>query len=351
MNWNPIDSWQQRRARRRWMPDARPERTGRIAKVSVLALILILALSAVLELTGGGEGPAVAQYVEENGVEPVELVEQAARSRRLVFLADIQGSAAPKRLAADVVERLGRGIGLDAVALEVPASEQPYIDLYLNTPEEDASILLSRPRAIREGETQGNAYFEIYRRVRQVNDSLPADRRIRIVALDDEDWPPQRSVSPNVLAQRFGARDEAMQKRVQSVLERQPRARILIFVSGLQALSQGGANVQTGGTRTVQAQWLAARLRQLYPQDVFSFLVDAPGGGAARPLVAAYTGTAAGPLLVEEGAQTAAVATRQGFDFTRQPVRVRGTPGIRFELEPRTFQLDDVAQGYIYLAR
>lgn len=351
MNWNPIDSWQQRRARRRWMPDARPQRTGRIAQASVLALILILAVSAVLELTGGSEGPAVAKYVEKNGVDPLDLIEQAARSRRLIFLADIAGSAAPKRLAADAVGRLGRGMGLDAVALEVPASEQPYIDLYLNTPTEDASILLSRPRAIREGETQGNAFFDIYRRVRQVNDSLPADRRIRIIALNDEDWPPQRSISPNQLAQRFGARDEGMQKRVQAVLERQPRARILLFVSGLQAMTQGSANVQTGGTRTVQAQWLAARLRQLYPQDVFSFLVDAPGGGGARPLVAAYTGTAAGPLLLEQGAKTAAVSTRQGFDFSRQPVQVRETPGIRFELEPRTFQLRDVAQGYIYLAR
>lgn len=344
--WNPIESYRQRRARNRFMPKARPERTGRIAKVSAIALVLILAISAVLELGGGNAGSGLAERVRADGMPPLDLIEQAARARRLIFLADIQGTTAPRRLAAEAVERLGMGMGLDAVALEVPASEQPYIDLYLNTPQEDASILLTRPRAVREGES---GFFDIYRAVRRVNDQLPPERRMRIIALDDEDWPPQRALSPNLLAQRFGTRDSVMQQRIMAVLERAPRARILVFVSGLQALANGGARVQTGGTRTVEARWLAARLRELYPQDVYSILVDAPGAGRARPLVAAYRGTAAGPLLAEEGMASTGVSTRTDFDFSRQPIRVGGTPGIRFELEPRTFTLADVAHGYIYL--
>lgn len=344
--WNPIESYRQRQARNRYMPKARPERTGRIAKVSVIALVLILAISAALELGGGGEASSLAEHVRAEGVPPLELIEQAARARRLVFLADVPGTSAPRRLAAEAIEKLGTGIGLDAVALEVPASEQPYIDLYLNRPEEDAGILLSRPRAVREGEA---GYFDIYRAVRRVNDRLPPERRLRIIALDDEDWPPQRALSPNQLAQRFGARDSAMQQRIQGVLDRAPRAKILIFVSGLQALASGGARVQTGGTRTIEATWLAARLRERYPQDVYSILVDAPGAGTARPLVASYRGTVAGPLLAEEGVGSIGVSTRTGFDFSRQPIRVGETPGIRFELEPRAFTLADVAHGYIYL--
>src|SRR5690606_998602 len=173
-------------------------------------------------------------------------------------------------------------------------------------------------------------YFEIYRAVRRVNDQLPPERRLRIIALDDEDWPPKQALSPNQLAQRFGARDSAMQQRLQAVLERAPRAKILIFVSGLQALASGRARVQTGGTRTVETTWLAARLREVYPQDVFSILVDAPGAGTARPLVVAYRGTAAGPLLAEEGVGSIGVSTRTGFDFSRQPIRLVSTPGIRF---------------------
>lgn len=350
MIWNPIDSYQQRRARRRYMPRANTARTGTIAKVSMVALALILLVSVVIELSGGSAGPALAKHVRENGVAPLELIERAARGRRLVFLADVPGAPAPKQLAADAVERLGLGAGLDVVGLEVPASEQPYIDLYLNTPEENAGILLARPRAIREGEGSGNAFLEIYRRVRRVNDQLGADRRIRILALDGEDWPPQRALAPHELARLFGARDSAMQERVQSVLTRLPRARMLLFVGGLQAMASGGANIQTGGTRTVRAQWLAARLRQRFPQDVYSILVDAAAGGG-RPRVAAYRGTAAGPLLEEENAPTAAVTTRHGFDFTRQPIRTVGTPGVNFELDPRTFLLRDVADAYIYLDR
>jgi len=350
--WNPIENLRQRMARRRYMPRARTQRTGTIAKVSLAALVVIVAISAALELRGSREGEVLADYVRAQGVPPLELIERAALRRRLVFVADIPGSVATKQLFADAVERVARGSGLDVVALEVDAGEQRFIDAYLSQPEEDIRILLGRPRAIRESEGVANAYLGIYRRVRQINDSLSADRRIRILALDAEGWPPARALPPHELVRRFGARDSIMAERMDRLLQRQPRTRSLLFVNGLSSLRGAGGLVQTGGTRALAVAWLAERLARSYPQDVYSILVDATAPGAARPRVAAYRGTTAGPLLAAEwGSQTVAVPVRPPLAALRQPVRATATPGTSFELTPRGFGLADVADAYVYLGQ
>ena len=173
-----------------------------------------------------------------------------------------------------------------------------------------------------------------------------------IVALDAGDWPPAGAPAPNELARAYGQRDAAMEQRILSILQRDPRTRMLLFLDGVHALRSGGANVQTGGTRTVEVQWLAARLSTAYPQDVYSILVDASAPALGRPRVAAYRGTAAGPLLAPEfGRREIAAPVRSSMSFTRQPIRVSATPGINFELAPRTFAITDVAKAQIYLGQ
>lgn len=352
MFWNPVERIQLRLARRRYMPRTRVARTGTIGKVSLVALGVIVAISAVLELRGSREADALADFLRQRGVAPLELVERAALRRRLVFISDIPGSVATKQFFADALERVTRGSGLDVVALEVDAGEQRYIDAYLSTEQEDVGILLSRPRAIHEHEGVANAYLGIYRRVRQLNEKLGADRRIRIIALDAEDWPPARALPPQELARRFGVRDSVMGARMQSVLHANPRTRTLLFVSGMSSLRGGSGLVQTGGTRSIQVRWLADRLARAYPQDVYSILLDAPAVAAPRIRVASYRGTAAGPLLEERYSGPAAgVPARAAPSFTRQPVRIATTPGINFDFAPRTFEFSSVADAYIFLGQ
>jgi len=352
MIWHPIEHIQLRLARRRYMPRTRVTRTGTIAKVSLLALAVIVLISVVLELKGSREGEVLAAYLRQQGVPPLDLVERAALRRRLVFVADIPGSIATKHFFADAVERIGLGSGLDLVGLEVDGAEQRYIDAYLSTPEEDVGILLGRPRAIHEHEGVANAYLGIYRRIRKLNDGLGADRRIRILALDADGWPPRRALAPNELAREFGARDSIMSLRMQQVLQLNPRTRSLLFVTGLSALRGAGGLVQTGGTRSIPVTWFAARLARLFPQDVYSILVDAPVAGAARVRVASYRGTAAGPLLAERyDGPPAAVPVRGALEFTGQPIRALATPGISFDLTPRSFRFGDVADAYLYLGQ
>src|SRR5690606_58128 len=116
------------------------------------------------------------------GREPLDLIEAAARSHRLVFVSDIPTAVAPKQFAEQAIERIALGSGLDLVVLEVGSDEQPHIDRYLATTPEDPSILLSRPRAVREGDGSSRAFLDIYRTVWRINEQLGAARRIRIIA-------------------------------------------------------------------------------------------------------------------------------------------------------------------------
>src|SRR5690554_6538302 len=94
------------------------------------------------------------------------------RSARVVLLADVHGLRAPKRLAAAAVRALAEGPGLDAVLLEVPADEQPYLEAYMHQPEDDATVLLSRPRAIREDDPESREYLALYQAIRSTSDAL-----------------------------------------------------------------------------------------------------------------------------------------------------------------------------------
>jgi hypothetical protein len=349
---NPLEWWRQRQARRRYMPRTRTTRTGTIGRISMVVLVLIIAAAALLEMRrGGGTEAELVEHARANLVDPLDLVEVAGRSRRLLFLSDIPSAAAPKRFAAQAIERLAMGPGLDLVVLDVDAAEQPFIDRYLATAPEDASILMSRPRAIREDDGASRTFVDIYRTVWRVNQELGAHRRVRIVAADLSGWPPPRATSPHEAARQFGQRDEHMVEAVmQRALGRAPNARVLFFVGGLHALKSGGGRVQTGGARPVEVQWLAARMRERFPQEVFTILVDAAPSRVLSPEVASYRGTAAADAMRRGGiAGGSGFRVDEYFDaLTRTPIRVVGTTGLEFSLEPRTAAFSELADAYVY---
>ncbi|HUF50337.1 MAG TPA: hypothetical protein VMN60_05855 [Longimicrobiales bacterium] len=349
---HPLNRLRRWRARRRYMPRSNRPRAGTTAKLATLALIVIVGVAALLELRrGGGAEQALIEYVTAAGAAPLDLVQVAARTRRLLFISDMTSAAAPKRLAAQVIERLATTSGLDLVVLDVAGDEQPYIDLYLATAPEDASILLSRPRAIRETDGESRLFLDIYRTVWRVNQELGADRRIRILAADYPGWPPSRAVAPAAAAEMYGRRGEHMYETVATrALGRSPNARILFFMDGLHTLRSGGARAQTGGAKPVEIVWLAAQLAESYPQDVFTILVDAAPSRAISTAVAAYRGTHMGDVFRRAGVKSGtAVRVDERFDaITRTPIRFVGTTGLDFSLEPRAQPMSVLADAYIY---
>lgn len=350
---NPLDSWEQRRARRRYMPRAQNPGSGRTAKIAVLALVVILAAAALLELRGRtGSDAELIELARNAALPPLDLIEEAARTRRLLFLSDIPTAVAPKRLAQEAIERIAATSGLDLVVLDIDANEQPFIDRYLATVPEDPSILLSRPRAIREGDGASRALLDIYRTVWRVNQQLGAARRIRIVAADAPGWPPPRATSPADAARLFGERADSMVESVMTrSLARSPNARVLFFVDGLQTLKSGGGRVQTGGATPATVTWLAAQMRERFPADVYTILLDATPSRSISTDVAAYRGTVLGEILRRGGiAPGTALQINATFDeVSRTPIRTAGNTGIDFILEPRATPLSDLADAYMYL--
>lgn len=347
---NPIRTIRERAARRRFMPRARTLKASTTAYVAVALLVVILGAAALLELRGASEAEeALAAALRERAGDPLPLVERAGRAHRFVFLADIAGTDAPERFAADAIATLAFGPGLDAVALFVDEAAQSAIDRYLVSDPEDIAPLLASPEALnREG--SGSSYMALYRRVRALNDSLGADRRIRIVALA----PAGGSVaSPARAATLFAERDERMLAAIDGrILARQPRARILFLVDGLSALRTGGAVVQTGGTARIRTTWLAARLAERAPGEVFSILVDAPGGSLRAGAAASYTGTAARDVARDAlGGRTAAIRLSDAFRIGGPPVRWASAPGLSLELFPPDLTMDRIADAYLYLGR
>lgn len=348
----PLDWWQQKQARQRYMPHQTKRSAGTTAKFAIVALILIVAIAVLLDMRRGtGAETALTEHAQASREDPLDLIEAAASSRRLVFVADIPSAAAPKRYVAEAIERLANGAGIDVLALAVPSSEQPFIERYLSTIPEDASILLARPLAVREGDGASRALLDVYRAVWRVNQELEAARRVRIVAIDHPEWPPQAATSPRATAERFGERATHMLETLQErVLARDARARVLLLVDGLHALRSGGGRVQTGGAEPVEVEWLAARLARQHPQDVYSILVDASSSRVIAPDVAAYSGTAAGPVMRDAGLGNG-FALRLGAPFneiSRTPIRIVGTTGLDFQLEPRTAPITDLADAYVY---
>jgi hypothetical protein len=354
VKWNPIDHYRKTQARRRIMPHAARSRMGLTAKVAIVLLVLILAAAAVLEWRGGsGADAALIEHARQEQADPVELVVAGARAHRLVFLADVAGAAAPKRFAVEAIEAIARGPGMDALALAVDADLQPVIDRYLDSNPEDASILMSRPRALREWDGAGRSYMEIYRTIWRLNQELGADRRIRIFAIDLAGWPFDDGRSPSQLARLFGQRDDHMAATIEErLLSRDQRARVVFFADALHTLKTGGANIQTGGTGVVEAQWLAGRMAQLYPGDVFSVLVDAPSGRPAGADVVVYRQTRLNDAIGRADGLPPRFGLRlhtPTLDDLIRPVHVTTGPGITADLTPASYRLRDVADAYVYL--
>src|SRR4051812_19450593 len=123
--WSLVERFKQNRARRKFMPEPRRRGTGTITKFAIAALVLILAASAALQLRSGPSATTgFVKTAKETHTAPLDLIERAAQSHRLVFLADVPSATAPKDLMAHAVERLAKGSGLDFVALEIDAAEQ-----------------------------------------------------------------------------------------------------------------------------------------------------------------------------------------------------------------------------------
>ena len=333
------------------VPRFRYSKLGATGAFGIAALAVIFIAGALLDLRGDqAEVVRFGEAAKANRLNPLDAISEAARSHRLVFLADVPGANEPKRLAGDVIEKIAQQSGLDAVLVEVGRDLQPYLDTYFTTEPEDASVLLAHPRTVHGGTSEERDFLELYHRIWVLNKKLGADRHIRVVAADLEQWGEHAALSPADLARKYGERSRAMADALDDhVLTMSSRARVLIFMDGLHALRAGTLQLQTGGTATVEAPPFAARLAQNYPGEVYSALVEAAGAGTSRDVLD-FRGTRL-PEAAENALPNGKYAMRidQSFEFLSNPIAYRATPGITVQIVPRGYRLTDVADLYVHL--
>ena len=318
--------------------------------MALAVLVILVAGALMLDSDASAELAPVAEYIETRGEDPAAVVARAARSAKVVVLADVHGQPGPKLVAAEAIRRLADGPGLDAVLLEVPSDEQPYIDAYLNRSEEDATVLLSRPAAVREGEGVSRDYLEIYRAVWDVNSDLGPSRSIRVIAADLPSWPPPEGAPPEEVAELYAQRAEHMLNRLDrelfSVL---PDARVLVFVDGYLALLRTHGRLTFAGGESLRVEWLGELLRQRSPSDTQVVLTDAavPTGAVLR--LPRYHGTQLYRPLRRELEGSAGVRIDETFSVVRSPVLEMSAPGLGLEILPADYKFSQAADSYIFL--
>lgn len=340
-------TWRAGRPRRR--------RIGLVEVVGAGMLLASVGIAALLESRGTRDegAEALIEYADQGGMEPVSLISAVAQAHRLVLLGDLPGAAEPKRIAADAIESLANGPGLDAVVLEVGSDLQGVIDRYLESDPEDATGLFSGIPALQQPTAAAAAHMDVFRRIWQLNQQLAPTQRIRIIAADLPGWPPERTTSPHSAAALYAERDEHMYDVVsREILDRDPNGRVLFFLSNPHLLKSAPAEVQVGeGTRT-PVRWLGARLHEQYPAEVYSVLVD----DGRRTIRADSRSSRAATRAFEvfrSDATTAsgvfAVRVDQRFDFLASPVYGASLPGLRLQLLPPGELLRDAVDAYVYL--
>lgn len=319
----------------------------------VIVIIAISSAALFRERRDSQEETVLIDYARDNPGDPVRLVVAAGQRHQIIFLGDVLPALEPKRIAADAIDALAHGPGLDAVVLEVGSDLQRRIDTYLETEPENTGILLAEPRAVHAEWGVSTEYLELYRRVWRLNRTLPPGRRIRILAADLPGWPPSATLSPQIAAAQYAQRDAHMTELIESaILARSPRARLLIFMGGYHGLKSGQAELQVGPGAPVPVVWLGTRLRQLHPGEVFTIMADGATRELARGPITGYVASDVFDFLrkrLPDATRPFALTVDNRFDFLRAPLRAAAAPGLEMRIQPADYRLQDVVDAYIYL--
>jgi hypothetical protein len=347
----PVEMFKRRR-RRGMLPRERSSRT----LTGVVAAVLLVAIIGTAALLNGrsrdSASLALVKEIRAERMSPLALLSSAARTHRFLFLSDVPGSNEPKLLAANAIDTLAQSPGLDMLVLEAPATEQPYIDNYLDSNPENAAIVMARSRLLGNPAT-AQATLALYRRVWKLNRVLGASRQIRIALVDVPNWPPTGVERPRTTAGIYASRDRAMFDQIEkNVIARNPHARVLAFVSTYHALKNGVERLRFGGGEPIAVTPLAELETQQHPGEVYSVLVDAPSLASSSGKPGTVGATKVFDIIrrnMPDAGAPFGVRVGSAFDGLREPIYENAVGGVKVDIEPDDYHLRDVVDGYIYL--
>jgi hypothetical protein len=272
--------------------------------------------------------------------EPVAFLQSALTNHRIVFLGDVHPIAEPKHIVAELIARQTPGSGIDLLALEVGADQQPVIDRYLASSPEDTTILLDNPRTLRAHWGASSDYLGIYRAAWRWNARHP-DRPVHVLAADLRRWPIP-PLTDGMASGGFANRDAWMADLFERTLIEHPEWRTLVFMGGYHGLKTVGGEVTVGHAHEEFDRWFAGHLTEAgYP--VYTVLTDARqtgGHGATRLFDTLSHERATGNYIVTLDPRS---------DAIDEPLREIDEASFRLSFRPSRFALRTAADAMLVL--
>jgi hypothetical protein len=302
-----------------------------VAAFSAFSVLSVLSALSVLSVFSALTPPS----------EPLQFLQSAVRSHRIVFLGDIHPLAEPKLLVSRLIREQREDQAIDLLALEVASEQQEWIDRYLASRPEDTSILRDHPRTLRAHWGVSAEYLEIYRSVYQWNAAHPA-HPVRILAADLLGWP-IAPLTPHMATGGFVNRDMWMAASFRKTLDRHPAWRVLIFMGGYHGLKKIGGQVAIGRVHDRFERWFAGYLAD-DGTEVYSILTDARQAGARAA-------TRMFEYLDSTSRQNFAVALDSATDVVREPLYDVEQDGFQLEFWPSRFSLRQAVDAILILNR
>lgn len=317
--------------------------TGRLAGAAGLLVLAGLIGALVFVERMEPERETLVDRLASRALPSAAGLVEAAPIHRIIVLGLPASGRAGTRVAVDVLDSLASGPGLDAVGVLASADDQAAIDRFLASSPEDPSLLPPESPA-----TAG--LVDVYRAVWRINRDLGDDRALRVLALEPPGWPPGAAESPASAVRRWGERGRHAAAALEDgLLGREPNARLLLLVDGLDALRTVRVRANGGGSGSQAPAPLASLLRERYGRQLFTVLVDGPPGGGAAGRVVGYGGTSLFDDARRRWSGESHFARLEGLsDPGRVDVQVLTRPGISAEFQPPDAALVEMVDAYLY---
>lgn len=298
---------------------------------------------------------ALRERVLASSEPPLIAVRRAVLAHPLVLLGDVHPAVEPKELLLALLRDSTVTAHLDAVALEVPATVQRWVDAYLRSAPEDQSLLWRHDAALRSVWGGSGEWLAIYHELWSIE--RRRSRPLAVIAMDLPGWP-DHAISPALAVSMYADRDSAMAANLAAALQqcgdctRQGGERVLAFVGGYHVLRglEADLSLRSNNSRVV---WLATQLerRGIHPYTILgdglptAVVLDGErSNGATRVFDAlAHVGAMRAPY---------AIAPDSTFDAVARPIREPDDPtDIAFRLRPPGYRLRDAVDLFIYWGR
>lgn len=160
--------------------------------------------------------------MEPGACLPTESIPEKVASARFLVFGEVQGTEEVPRFIASHLCAATRNAHKVTIAMEIPASEQTAIDMFLVSPgkPDDIERFVSSPfwqRAQQDGRTS----IGMLRLFEQIRGMRATGAQLRVAAIDDPD---------------AGDRNAAMAARIKSELARSPDRQVVVLIGGLHAI-------------------------------------------------------------------------------------------------------------------